>query len=247
MSKNTALTVLNCLLNQLTSLDVSKNIELEHLDCEENKLTSFDVSKNTKLKTLNCLVNQLTSLNVSGCTALEALYCDGNDQLKTLNVSGCTALKELWCSGSQLTSLNVSGCSALTKLDCDGNQLSSLNLSGCTALEKINCFLNKIKDAGMDVLVESLPTVNEGKMYAIYSEEDGNVMTTTQVATAKAKGWNVYYFDGSWKEYAGEDPDGIGNVNENDNFNDVYDLSGRRIASPRKGVNIINGRKVLVK
>ena len=99
----------------------------------------------------------------------------------------------------------------------------------------------------MDALVASLPTVSNYTMRVVYYENEQNVMTTTQVTAAKAKGWNVYYFDGSWKEYAGEDPDGIGNVNENDNFNDVYDLSGKRIASPRKGVNIINGRKVLVK
>ena len=222
---------------------------LTELLCYSNSLKSLDVSKNTVLTSLICSFNELTSLDVSENRVLTRLQCRGN-QLKSLDVSKNTNLTELSCQENQLKSLDVSKNTALEILECQNNQLTTLDLSKNTKLRWLECYQNQIKDAGMDALVESLPEVSEGYLYAIYSKEEGNVMTTTQVAAADDKGWYVYYHDGkAWQIYAGseEDPDGIGNVNVNDNVNDVYDLSGRRIASPRKGVNIINGRKVLVK
>src|SRR5436190_10700423 len=65
----TALTVLNCANNQLTSLDVSANTALTSLDCGFNALTSLDVSANVALVYLNCSSNTLTSLDVSSNTA----------------------------------------------------------------------------------------------------------------------------------------------------------------------------------
>ncbi|MBO4551470.1 MAG: DUF5013 domain-containing protein, partial [Bacteroidaceae bacterium] len=47
-----------------------------------------------------------------------------------------------------------------------------------------------------------------------------------------------------------EDPTGINEVNENDNLNvnkGVYDLSGRKVANPQKGIYIKDGNKVLIK
>ena len=49
--------------------------------------------------------------------------------------------------------------------------------------------------------------------------------------------------------YLGEVPTGIENVNRNDNVNGnrYYDLNGRRVAQPTKGVYILNGKKVVIK
>ena len=84
ISKNTALTGLDCGGNKLTSLDVSKNIALTGLDCGGNKLTSLDVSKNTALTWLRCDSNQITSLDVSKCKKLTQLYCSNNPSLKSI-------------------------------------------------------------------------------------------------------------------------------------------------------------------
>ena len=103
----TALEVLNCYDNQLTSLDVSQNTALTYLNCSENdELTSIDVTQNTALTYLYCWNNQLTSLDVSQNTALTYLYCGGN-QLTNLDVTQNTALTELSCTNNQLTCLNV--------------------------------------------------------------------------------------------------------------------------------------------
>ena len=136
----TALTELYCyefldvaIENPLTSLDVSKNTALTRLDCWGIQLTSLDVSGASALTILYCHNNQLTSLDVSKNTALTILGCGGN-QLTSLDVSKNTALTDLDCWGNQLTSLDISKNTALTDLDCRDNQLTSLDVSKNKAL-----------------------------------------------------------------------------------------------------------------
>ena len=206
VSKNTALTTLYCYANQLASLDVSGCTGLTEVTCYRNQLTSLDVSECMALTQLSCFYNQLTALDVSKNTALIGLACGGN-QLTSLDVSGCTALTQLDCGVNQLTALDVSKNTALIHLFCGKNQLTALDVSKNTALTWIVCSSNQIKGAAMDALVASLPTISSGTMDVIYNENEGNVITTTQVAAAKAKGWTPQYYDGSsWREYAGSEP-----------------------------------------
>ena len=221
---------------------------LTHLDCSLNQLTSIDVSENIALTYLNCYNNQLTSLDVSKNTALTDLYCYRN-QITSLDVSKNTALKELWCNNNQLTSLDVSKNTALRELDCSSNQLTSLDVSKNTALTSLDCHQNRIKGDGMDALITCLPLASNSTMYVIYNENEQNVMTSTQVAAAKAKGWIPLYFDRSrWYEYAGSDPSGIQGIGimlDKKVNSPIYDLNGRRLTEPQKGINIIGGKKVL--
>ena len=205
LSKNTALRRIHCNNNQLTTLDVSKNTALTLLQCSTNLLTTLDVTKNPALKYLSCTDNKLTTLHVSNNKSLESITCFHN-QLTSLDASGCSSLKTLSCSYNQLTTLDLSGCSALEELGCNDNQLTTLDLSENTALTTLFCYQNQIKGAGMDALVESLPTVSGGSLNVVYSENEQNVMTTTQVAAAKAKGWTPYLcaYDHP-KEYAGQE------------------------------------------
>ena len=143
VSKNTALTELYCYNNQLTSLDVSKNTALTYLDCGTNQLTALDVSANIALTYVRCTDNQLTSLDVSKNTALTMLYCS-NNQLTTLDVSKNTQLTTLWCSGNQLTTLDVSANTALTYLWCYNNQLTTLDVSKNTNLKWLHCYGNNL-------------------------------------------------------------------------------------------------------
>ena len=194
------------------------------LSCNGNQLTSLDVSKNTALTWLSCNGNQLASLDVSKNTALTWLSCHEN-QLASLDVSKNTSLTTLWCSDNRLTALDVSKNTALTLLYCYSNQLTSLDVSGCTALTSLYCYSNQIKGAAMDALVASLPAVSSGNMLVIYNQNEQNVMNTTQVAAAKAKGWTPRYYTGSeWQEYAGSEPvDLRGDVNGDGEVN-VGDL-----------------------
>ena len=249
----TALLMLDCYDNQLTSLDVSKNTALIKLDCYDNQLTSLDVSGCTALTELNCSSNQLTSLDVSKNTALKTLSCYDN-QLTSLDVSKNTALEYLFCYWNQLTSLDVSKNTALTYLYCSDNQLTSLDVSN-TALTSLYCYSNKIQGAAMDALVESLPTVVSGDvMQVVYYENEQNVMTTTQVAAAKAKGWIPYYTENGliWKEYVGVDPStGVNNIEATDADDSApwYTVDGVELAEKptAPGIYIHGGKKVLVK
>lgn len=143
-----------------------------------------------KLMHLICYENQLDSLDVSQNTQLEILVCPNNN-LSTLDVSHNTKLKELRCQANKLTSLNVTGCSVLTSLWCHNNQLTALDISQNAALTELILNQNKIRDAAMDALTESLPTVNKGKLYVVSNINEHNVMTVEQVNAVKAKGWTV--------------------------------------------------------
>ncbi len=141
---------------------------------------TFDVSKNTALTSLDCNNSQLTALDVSQNTELETLRCGNN----------------------KLTAIDVSKNTKLNKLDCYNNQLTRLDVSECAELQVLQCYLNQIKDAAMDALVGSLPTVSAGDMNVFSTHEDWpteqNVMTTKQVAAANAKGWRTYIYVYAW-------------------------------------------------
>ncbi|MDE7089847.1 MAG: hypothetical protein K2O54_06980, partial [Prevotella sp.] len=233
----TALATLNCSNNQLTALDVSRNIILRSLGCYKNRLTALDVSKNAKLINLYCYDNQLTTLDVSECVALEKLYCYSN----------------------QLTALDVSKHTILGSLDCSNNQLTALDVSKNTALNTLYFHCNQIKGTSMDNLINSLPTNNNADsffelyVYSSVNPNEGNVCTKEQVLAAEEKGWRVWCeIDayGGWTYYEGSD-DTPSNVNdirtETGQDAPVYDLRGQRLTAPQKGVNIIGGRKVVVK
>ena len=179
---------------------------LTSLDCAHNSLTALDVSKNIKLTYLTCWDNRLTTLDVSQNTALVTLICEGN----------------------QLTRLDVSKNTALTRLYCCDNRLTSLDVSKNTELTLLSCYKNRIKGAAMDALVESLPA-SVGEMQVIYYENEQNVMTTTQVAAAWAKGWTPListqpadqWSMPNWSEYVGSaDPNFENVIINEENFPD---------------------------
>ena len=191
-------------------------------------------------------------------TALKYLYCAAN-YLTALDLSKNTALEEMWCGKNQLTSLDLSQNTALEFLLCEENQLTTLDLSKNTALEVIYCYQNQIYGENMDAFVESLPTVTEGYLFAIYYENEQNAMTATQAAATKAKGWLPFVCTGlnengsqAWEVY-----DGVTDIKEikneesrmkkEESADAVFDLSGRRVNKPGKGLYMIGGKKVLFK
>ena len=153
-----SLQVIECSLNNLTSLDVSHCKALQSINCDENQLTSLNVSNCTALELLNCEKNNLTSLDVSGCVAMTQFYCNDN-QLTSLNLSNCTSLVELKCHNNQLTMLDVSDCGNLYDLVCYQNQLTSLDVSKNTFLNNLNCYSNRLT---------ALDVSKNTKLYMLY-------------------------------------------------------------------------------
>jgi hypothetical protein len=272
VTKNTELKYFSCYGNQLSTLDISNNTNLVWIYCNDNQLTSIDVSKHDKMTGLFCYNNQLTALDVTNCTALESLSCNKN-QLTTLDLTKNAALQKLECSvnqlseldithnpelnwvvcgKNQLSTLDVSKNSKLTDLYCNDNKLTSLDLSQNPVLNVLDFHVNMIKGEAMDALIESLPNITEGfggTLRVIFNEGEQNVITTTQVEAAKAKGWTPMYFENYWKPYAGSDPSGIKEIEKVhcSMFNGQwFDLQGRKVTAPtRKGIYIQNGKKVM--
>lgn len=151
------LSIVNCVSNKLSKLDVSKNTKLEQLDCTSNQLSKLDVSKNKKLVILSCVSNQLSELDVSKNTKLLYLYC-GENQLSKLDVSKNKKLMNLFCNTNQLSSLNVSNNTMLNYIDCSSNQLSTLDVSKNTKLMWLSCSSNQLSqlDVSKNTKLESL-------------------------------------------------------------------------------------------
>ena len=225
---------------------------LTDLYCYSNKLTSLDVSKNTALQLLGCGNNQLTSLDLSKNTALQYLWCE-NNQLTSLDVSKNTALISLDFSSNQLKSLDVSKNTALEELSCYENQLTSLDVSKNTALTGLACFNNQIKEDKMQTLVNSLPTVTNGKFWVIDTKNNNeqNVCTKPQVKIATDKGWKVYDLNGgSVQEYTGSEPSAVSSIEVSAEEKGLWhSLDGKRLSGKptKKGIYVRNGRKVVVK
>jgi hypothetical protein len=86
----------------------------------------------------------------------------------------------------------------------------------------------------------------------IYNDEEtieGNACTKEQVAAAIAKGWEpMEYKDEEWVPYEGSDVTvQINTATINRGSQPVYTLSGQRVTAPKKGINIVGGKKVVVK
>lgn len=126
----------------ITTLDVSKNTALTSLNCRGTKLTSLDTSHNTKLLTLECDgIPTLTSLNVSGNTELKHLYCSKN-ALAALDLTNNLELEKLSCGENEFTTLDLSRNTNLKYLGFVNSKLSSMDLTYNTNLEELYFFGN---------------------------------------------------------------------------------------------------------
>ncbi len=161
----TALAVLNCSWNQITTLDVTQNTQLIDLNCRQNQqLSSIDVTQNQLLEKLDCGQSQITNLNITqntslgflslrflGLTALDVsqnlsltwLDCYQN-QLTILDVTNNTSLIHLNCEWNQLTNIDVTQNSNLTNLACGNNLLTNIDVSTNTLLESLSFDYNQL-------------------------------------------------------------------------------------------------------
>ena len=158
-----ALSILNCSLNSLATLDVSDNFELGILDCSNNQLTNLDLPDviGNALTELYCSSNQLTSLDVSNSPSLSKLFLSQN-VLTSLNLNNNPSLEELGCESNQLTSLDLSNNTLLTQIFCDGNEITSLNLTNNLNLTLLWCRFNQLLsiDVSNNPLLQSLRVWN---------------------------------------------------------------------------------------
>jgi len=202
-----SLTELNCNDNLLTTLDLSNNKALKYLDCSYNQLTTLNVSNCPELEDFGCVKNQLTELDLSKNLQLKKLYC-GSNQLTELDLSKNRLLEIVKCGYNQLARLFLAPNTALEELECCSNRLIYLDLTTNKRLHKLVVYNNNITGTGMQTLVESLPTVENGELYVCRFETISgktNYITSEQVNVAHGKGWEVYTYENqAWIPYGGE-------------------------------------------
>jgi uncharacterized repeat protein (TIGR01451 family) len=131
------LQILNCNLNQLTSLPVLPS-SLEKLSCGNNLLTSLPALPNSLID-LDCIGNSLSNLPVLP-NSLNNLICE-NNQLTSLPVLP-SSLEKLFCGVNQLTSLPALP-NSLTILDFNLNQITSLPALP-NSLTGLYCYNNQL-------------------------------------------------------------------------------------------------------
>lgn len=158
--------------------------DLEILDCMGNQLTTLDVTKLTKLTGLICAGNQLTTLDVTGLTNLTTLICSGN-QLTALDVTKLTNLTDLECNDNQLVSLDVSTLEELEYLWCHGNKMTALDITNNAYLGDLKCG-NQQDNQQLTLTLWDTKKEFWDRMLNMYSDENSNVTTNVIEAPVNA-------------------------------------------------------------
>ena len=92
----TDLETLDCMDNQLTTLDVTKLTNLTDLECNGNQLGSLDVSTLKELKILWCHGNKMTALDITHNAYLGELKCGNQQDNQQLTLTLWDTKKEFW-------------------------------------------------------------------------------------------------------------------------------------------------------
>ena len=262
----TELTVLNCSQNNLATLDVSNNTNLEQLDCSQCNLAELDVSHNKELGRLYCQDNQLTELDVFNNKNLWRLECYKNN----IRGTAMTALVlSLHYSGPTLFGV-LSAIYAGDDPDAEGNMMNPVQVGIAKErlweVEMSNGWLYKGESVPGDVNGDI--EIDEADVQAVLSHIQGETPTFFDEAAADVNEDGVVDYkdalligemagvpvgivsmeNGKWKMEKGE--------RRNDRRGGVYDLQGRKIETSNfklqtskllKGVNIVGGKKVVIK
>ena len=151
----TALTLLWCFNNQITSLDLSANTALNTLYCYTNQLTSLDLSANPTLEYLTCYDNQLTSLDIrnENNESIQTFWASSNPDLSCIFVDDVSYSTSNWtnidpiaifvedeaaCSALYTSIPNSNFEQALIDYDLDSEidgQVLTANINGVTSID----------------------------------------------------------------------------------------------------------------
>ena len=178
----------------------------EHVAAAKDKgWTVYDSNKNEYAGlTVLCSINETNFPDETFRNYVASKSVDDN-QDAILTDAETIGLKEIRLSGKNITSLKgIEYFTAMTKLYCYNNQLATLDLSKNEALTRIECYGNQIQGEGMDAFVACLPTVEEGSIYMINNQNEGNACTLEHIRLMNEKGWSVLQKEGSyWREMSG--------------------------------------------
>lgn len=179
-------------ITMVTSRAVGETIKL---DITSKAVTVSGVAETSgftgSLKTFT-----LTSQTVVIKGDVTKLVCADND-LTSLSFAGEILLTDLDCRNNKLVSLNVENASKLARLYCQTNQLKTVDVVGCDALLRMDVYQNAIKGGAARRMMNALREggKDEPMLMVIDTKAapglENNVITTTDVAIATGKNWEV--------------------------------------------------------
>jgi len=185
----TALEVLTCSSNDITSLDLSQNINLIYLYCELNPLSTIDLTQNTSLVELYCGLDFDQNNN--------SLVGPGYTLLSDLNITQNTMLRYLSIGKNELISLDVSQNVALKQFHIDSSLITVLDLTNNVLLESFGIegspiFSLDIRN-GNNIIIDFLAIINNLNLNCINVDD----------STLSSNNWvgQDFFFD-SWSYFS---------------------------------------------
>lgn len=254
---------------ELTSTDFLKeypNIYLMNLS--DNKLESIDLSILPKLKAMFLSLNELTSIKIDN-PLLDQLAANGN-KLTEIDLSGAPEIHDLWLFDNDLHTIDVEGLDNLHTLDISMNHFDFLTLPPVSSVNKYYYGNQKpieaeIIDGKVDLsgygaetflwFIDS-PYYDEttGELYGEALEE-GDEYTIEEGVTTFKKDFkhvmcvlqNPKFPDlDLYTNFIDVSVDSAINEIESDDAAPatIYDLQGRKVVNPKRGLYIVNGKVV---
>lgn len=234
--------------NKVAKLDLSYNTKLVYVNCDSNQLFEIKLPENNVIEYLSLNNNNFESIALPSCTQLKELKLI-NNRLTSIDLSACANLEKLYLNYNQLTSLDLSECKKLKNVQFNNNKLPYVDLTGHTInnpsaddqiIEIGEVSMEGFAIEGLDMSRVSISIGSDG------SKVDGKFVPCSSSSTSI-----TYEFDmgntSSWYNHhmkvtvkftviPGTPISSI--TIDNDGPAEYYDLQGRRISGPVRGLVI---------
>lgn len=263
LSKNKSLEGVYLYNNQLTELDLSNNANVKWLNVENNKLQSLNTTNMAGLSLLLASNNQLQSIDLSNNSKLSQVKLGSNNltefpdinapylswlkldhnQISSVSLDIYPYLYWAELGDNKLTTLNVSDNTDLQWLAVENNSLTTLDITKNKSLQGLTLQGNQMDKDQLNSIITALPDVSSVEINynnkAFAKKLNISNMPGTadaDVATAKAKGWDV----------VADIANAIHSVKIDQTLDGkMFDLQGRSVNAGYKGIVIENGKKII--
>ncbi len=261
----------------LTALDLSKNTKLTNIVASGNQLTTLDLSSNPVAKTVTVLNNQLTSVIFGANTATKHTINVGGNKLTSLDLmqfADCSGTY-LRARDNDLTEVKLPA--KVSQFWADGNAFTLAQLYDLKSMAKTLTYATTFTKAEAQAPLTIAADGGKVDLSAQAKLGETATVFTWKAAdgTALAEGTDYTVADGVFtflksqtgiycemtnaelNAFTAEKPykttavdvvaTGISTAKVEGAKAMIFNLAGQRLDAPAKGLNIIGGKKVMVK
>ena len=240
------------------------NRDIEKIDLPEGLVTIGERAFSFCIKMTSITIpNSVNTIGTScfyGCTNLEQIELPENiKDIPEGALAGCEKLTRITVpvSTEKIGNNAFSGCSKLESISLPESLeiIEDHVFRNCASLSNI-VFPHNLKSAGK----EAFNGCNNLANIFVCSETPFEIQENCfpelcynlSVLTVPTGSKNIYSKTKVWKKFkdireSDNLPSSIVNVHEKNQNRYKYDLNGRKLNGPQRGINIINGRKIIIK